>query len=507
MQSTKKGDRQMFSLRSPSVWFAVLVFAPLCLHPLSSWSSDVNAGGVDYTLFRAANEADFFGVLECETSGVLIGRYRVIDSFRGATVGTLLSVSQDATDLLWEGTSHLVGQRFFAALKHVKTPVPPDPYGVISPIEFRGLPANYIFLAEWPIREHYEFMGESIVDTASFSDKLRSFLGLSPEKRRLELIERALNCHFSPSPTPDELCSEQARWTTSAEAVDFFIKLLSRSEYSNSFLEKIAVEVDAKKVLDQVSSSQVTFRVPLLLESLKFRANQRIAALSEDVNRRAISHMSTNCIREMHLIAANTGSSASLRLPLVNRDMVVDDLKVLPNDHSRETSHAAYLYGSFVAAGCKQECPALFFSWLNVPNDWVRVVGAVYLAVWHDPRGVEALQKLALTTDRPGLLASLALARRGDRVAMDRVVQALGALDWINGEDVSYRLVDGAFQAEAKALLLNSAFASGIKIDPTLTSGSERLVSEKLKNFWKQHREVLRLRDPWLSELEARHVD
>jgi hypothetical protein len=135
----------------------------------------------------------------------------------------------------------------------------------------------------------------------------------------------------------------------------------------------------------------------------------------------------------------------------------------------------------------------------------VRVAAAVYLAYEEEAAARQRLVPLMKEQGFPGVWAALTLARRGDKSAMPRLLEASRiSLTSASMDDLNLR----TFQKRMAVLLSNSARASGLPAPPLPSQAEwDPSYSEALEAWWKQHAEKLTLADPWLPQLQAQRVD
>jgi hypothetical protein len=124
---------------------------------------------------------------------------------------------------------------------------------------------------------------------------------------------------------------------------------------------------------------------------------------------------------------------------------------------------------------------------LTARNPSVRAIAATALAVREPNVAMPVLRAMRDRTDGAGDLANLELARRGDKAAMDHLIEMLPAP--LTTALAAHSSFAWPVAAEARALLSNSAQASGLP-QPGDNSAA----------WWKENRAAIRLADPWLME-------
>lgn len=160
-----------------------------------------------------------------------------------------------------------------------------------------------------------------------------------------------------------------------------------------------------------------------------------------------------------------------------------------------------YQLGSYFGMKCKDDRLENLTKLLKAKNDYIKVAAAVYLSLDGDSQGLESLKKFKTLKKDPGIWASLTLARRGDKKALEYSLAAFsrekdGAM---HGTLLSY------LKLRILVLLSNSAAKSKIPQPP---HGTYRKVNYKLlKAWWRKHRDDIEIYDPWLPQLVEQKVD
>jgi hypothetical protein len=160
-------------------------------------------------------------------------------------------------------------------------------------------------------------------------------------------------------------------------------------------------------------------------------------------------------------------------------------------------------YISYLGSTCRHDCVAVLNRLKRSTSSVVRVGAAIYRLIRGDSTAVAELRHEAEVPDVYGRYgkywAAVALARRGDRDAMDIAMELLTDKDSL--------VVSSDLRAEVIALLSNSLQTShlGSLSDATALGYYEALSSYRAA--WMTHRSEVKLEDPWLADLVARHLD
>jgi hypothetical protein len=137
----------------------------------------------------------------------------------------------------------------------------------------------------------------------------------------------------------------------------------------------------------------------------------------------------------------------------------------------------------------------------------VRVTGAVYLCFENEKVGREALKKLTDLPLEPGAWAALALARRGDKTAVPRVLELF---DRMRDFGSVPNLFNVNLRLNAQVLLSNSALKSDVPQPPRAAPNrpwGHEVDYDELSAWWRQHSAKITLHDPWLDTLSKQKID
>ena len=147
-------------------------------------------------------------------------------------------------------------------------------------------------------------------------------------------------------------------------------------------------------------------------------------------------------------------------------------------------------FAGYFADVCQSNRTELLRRLLAAPNLSVRAVCAAVLADDDPAAALPVLDALRNAPDGAGDLANLQFARRGDKAAMDRLVELLRPLVYAstNRPPPRPRFVWPVVE-EVKALLSNSAKASSLSHP-----------DEDYAGWWGLHRNRVKPADPWLED-------
>src|SRR5262249_40219233 len=129
------------------------------------------------------------------------------------------------------------------------------------------------------------------------------------------------------------------------------------------------------------------------------------------------------------LLAAGEESAkfgtAFMKLTLHEPPPVTDFLvRWTSSDKERRDADRGYALGSWFASKCGKDRAQNLAKLLDAKDPNIRVAGAVYLCYDDADRGMKELKKLTALEGDPGTWAALTLARRGDKDAVPRALDA-----------------------------------------------------------------------------------
>jgi hypothetical protein len=144
---------------------------------------------------------------------------------------------------------------------------------------------------------------------------------------------------------------------------------------------------------------------------------------------------------------------------------------------------------------------------LRARDPYIRVAAATYLSFESEAEGLVALRECAPIPGDPGAWAALGLARRGERKAVARALEAFRTYPRNWAADGVHRNL----QKRLLVLLSNSAARSGVT-QPGGWSYVENAeqqyrVYQRLVTWWNQNEARLTIRDPRFEELAARKIE
>jgi hypothetical protein len=157
---------------------------------------------------ESATTSEFVGVVECIVAGGIVARYRVIDSWKGAPVGTEFNISQHVDPFGPQFPVSLVGERSLVfAEKSPSFRLGSFSAGGGPPLWWREIPTDLRCFRVVPIKEPMgryfsSYMGFTGGGLAQFKAEVTGFLGRNSEGQEMGLMLATArkNLHL-PDPT------------------------------------------------------------------------------------------------------------------------------------------------------------------------------------------------------------------------------------------------------------------------------------------------------------------
>lgn len=508
-----------------------------------AFSSPARATTIDpLTLEQLASGASFVGVIECETAGGIVARYRVVESWKGVPVGTQFSLRTPVN--YWEPQfpTALAGQRSVVTAYANRAPsrIMSTTSGGGVPLWWRNIPFDYSLplfqgraaLPEETGKKYFAF-GEEFSNFPAFKERVRGFLLLSPEKSEVAVLRSVWN-KYSRDDKPEQSAPvrELRKRIASASSVALLANALLTLGWKNS-------EAPVRQTLSQGGPATLKFlrTSNASVPGGKTARQELLDSLESNIKEQS-ENASTPSV-EPPSPAPDAKTLAGLRRLLEGKatkeDSKVGDFgtafetltrhdpasvaRFLVNwkNDGKDWSDAdrSYVLGSYFAWKCGGNRAVHLRALSHARDPFIRTAGAVYLCFEDKPSGMTQLRVLQTLPGDAGVWAALNLARRGDKTAMPRVLRVFEASGKSNMEGVPHRNL----QKRVLVLLSNSAKKSALPqpladFQPPQESeedDSENRYAQKLAShlraWWKQHEQKIELDDPWLPILEQQKVD
>ena len=505
---------------------------------------------------QLAVRAEFVGLVECVTAGGIVARYRVIDSWKGAAVGTELNISQHVDFFEPQFPISLVGERFLVfGEKTVPYRISLLILGRGVPLWWRKIPTDLRCFSLIPLEEPFarylsSYLGARTSQLDDFKCAVTDFLRSGREEQELRLMLAAArkSLHL-PDPTEP-----------SSRGNEDDIKLYDSLQASKNVEElwKCTIETASKLVAPVMPKTAEELRAQrhklVLLSMLSLGGREQCQALLQkaDVSRlpldkndvyRILSSIQRSLsppdaaqpnwdddpdanaqkpptpdeIAKAEALLSKpwdyqTGSAFELLCRHAPHSVVPFLLAWEPPKGARDQQFG-YQLGSAFGHLCAVDRVKHLKTLQSAKDSWIRVSAAVYLCFDEPKEGEDALRKVAMLEGDPGAWAALVLASRGDKTAMVRALDVMASPD----PEVTMATVNhGNLQKRLRVLLSNVAKASGVPQPPNSTKeypeGSESAAVQKqwhdaLIKWWNVNQEKIILEDPWAKHLEEQKVD
>ncbi len=466
--------------------------------------------------------ADFVGVVECQTAGGIVAKYRVVESLRGPKVGTELTIAQDINFHAEQYPLALCKERYLiAGWKDGGH----DP-GMISssegplPLKWRRIPVDFHvplfsglhqqlpqgYEKDPKIKSELEFARRIVRDSSAEQELvlLRGLIsGIKPPERvygepAVRTRKRGDCERLFGLPTvaavKEELTrlekQDQANWSADARRIiDEFAGIIQRLEAMKKQIARSAEKAITVKPASQPGPERLARSLSILLEKEGPSDGNFGEAFFE-------------------LTRHDPGSVAAFL-----RNGSFRQLPETINPRERLEKERSYLFGSLFCVDCSGSRVQHLTSLLGSHDDFVRVAGAVYLCYEDEARGVAELKRLLALPEEAGAWAALTLARRGHKDAMPRLLEYYLR----KRETVLYLSKEASLINLAPRiieLLSNSASASGLQHPPEQRPENEAQQFAEpqadrlaLRDWWRQYEGRITLHDPWLDLLAKQKVD
>ena len=526
-----------FSLRRVS--FALVLVLGIAFSPAA------RATTIDpLTLEQLASGASFVGVIECETAGGIVARYRVVESWKGAPVGTQFSLRTAVN--YWEPQFPvaLAGQRSVVTAYANRAPsrIMSTTSGGGVPLWWRNIPFDYslpLFQGEGSLpketgKSYYAF-GKEFSNFLAFKERVRGFLSLSPEKSEVAILRSVWN-KYSRDDKPEQ--SAQVRELKKRIASASSVALLANALLTLGWKDR---DAPVRETLSQGGPATLKFlrASNASVPGGKTARQELIESLESNIKEQSEDDSTPSTQTPAEPPAPDAKTLAGLRRLLEGKATKKDAAfgnfgtafetltrhdpasvaRFLVNwkNDGKDWSDAdrSYVLGSYFAWKCGGNRAVHLRALSHARDPFIRTAGAVYLCFEDKQAGMTALRSLQAVPGDAGVWAALNLARRGDKTAMPRALRVFEAPGESNMEGVPHRNL----QKRVLVLLSNSAKKSAMpqplaNFQPPQSDEEEdsenrhaQKLSSHIRAWWKQHEQKIELHDPWLPILEQQKVD
>jgi hypothetical protein len=422
------------------------------------------------------DDADFIGVVECTVAGGIVARYRVVETWHGVEEPGATVALRRAVDY-WAGQYPvaLAGDRFLVTAFRERTPetIASTAEAGSSPLWWRRLEADYRLPLHFgsvalPLDEGegrpLATLGSERRDLAAFRRDVEGFLALGRDERRRRLGR---------PPAPPVEAPPGA--TTAGDAA------------------VVEAPPGAAGAGDGAPDRPAP---PSPRELARLRG-----ALGKVPRQTDLTPFADPAVaRAFALLAEHSPGAVAWWLGGWRQ------LDYGPQLTADDTGYVlASYFGWRVGRDPARQLRRLFAS----PEPPVRVAAAVYLALHGEvAAATAALRELAALPGDAGAWAALTLARRGERAAVPRAIEALNPVHTGNTLPLAH------LESRVMELLSNTAAAAGLA--PPWTPVPHTGIARELAtaeiyrshlDWWRAHGDRATPTDPWLAELAGQKID
>jgi hypothetical protein len=496
---------------------------------------------VPHPWYQQVARASFVGVVQCEVAGVVAAKYRVIESWKGAPVGSLLTIDEQLRRTATYTPFAVCGEKYLACI-YSTSYLPLRPSDVtrfvdeIYPYWWRDSKAEY----------HTQVLPRLLRLPVKRSDDLGAF-GIWGKKVTVKAYRESVLTYLS----LPQAAQEDRALRPFVKSILRVYPQYERDQNARKAMEDLAARVDSLG-LDSLVSAIVT----LELEHPKANRGYAQTMLTGYGRERTLA-----ALRSTRGLQAFPGDTLDPRHPL--RQVADQEIPKTNSwtirvpaysDSARDAHRAAF------ATPWKQQGFLKAFAWLTehdpepvmgwlerdslvAPRNWfrttpynltsyfgwrnasresilrrmldarsptARVAGAVYLTFADSISGTRALRDLSGLSGFAGAWAATVLASQGDRQAVSR---ALEAFHLIHDDEREYG-PSRSLQARLLVLLSNSARSSGLKMPDVewawyfhVTDKRFRKGAKDLTEWWRKNGHRIQVVDPWRPLYSSQRVD
>lgn len=502
----------------------------------------------------AVFDAVFVGVVECERAGLIFADYRVIDSWKGAAVGSPLRIAHEPDDQTYKSPVSVVGEQSLVLAMRLNGPLPRSCFssmpGCGEPVWWRDIPCSLWTKSSGGLLPvdlgHDEIMGVPALPGLGrfsvFKSLVRRFLDLSDDDQEATILKDPYGegriVHL-PGPSGNT------------------------SAFGNvTFVDEVAGPPPIQSVLDSLLNTPRPGRGKR--DTAAWRVGQcggdrMLGVLRSEHGLRRFGSGTTDWWHPIRRILRRRGiesrelphlfgvervvaeSTALHTLELQGLEGLVGE-KLTPGDRHRYWRAFTYLtvvdpnpvagelmrikpregeddrereeiyaMASYFGWRCGRDRERHLHNLLRAPHPIVRVAAAVYLSFSDSATGTQSLRGLANLPGFAGAWAAVVLSSRGDKSWVPRALEILrlpanqsGSTHSIN--DLQSRLV---------VLLSNSAVVSKVQRPPSWethrweiddkTTNEERW--RRMTTWWNHVLGQIAMSDPWSPSFQEQRVD
>jgi hypothetical protein len=483
------------------------------------------------------NRGHLVGIVECETAGEIIARYRVVESWRGPTVGSLLTIRGPASVYGPNLPEALVGDRFLVSARSFR----PD-FPIWSGLFLSHGPAGGLPLWMRPDQADYFLYSLDVVPLSRLDDpgtaplapiayeysnldSLRrdalAFLALPEGEREASALRAATAFYYG---------SEYDRIPLDSTAVVRLLQRIASASVDSIVGELVAFgpdhpatgnvlmaagQAETLTALRKRAERSQAGRFGYVVEPLEVLLGNRSTKPGTDprVIPEQPSSDSLNALREILQGSARKREFArafemlSVHDPEAVYSFLLDWKPLVEEPAYPEWG---YEYGSYFAWRCQRDRQRYLRGLTKAADAYVRVAAAVYLELEKPGTAVGTLEEFSRLEGDPGAWAALERARRGDKSAVPRALEIFRTGSMPTSSERNHRNL----QKRVLVLLSNSAKASSVdqpgRCCRQLFAGEPGPtpdVYEYYRRWWEKNESRMKLADPWFQDLQRAKAD
>jgi hypothetical protein len=489
-----------------------------------------------------ALRSDFIGIVECTKAGGIVAEYRVLESLKGAGAGETIRLKM-AFDT-WSASFPIAlrGEKYFVtAFRAAPSNIMSTTYIGFFPLWGRMVKHDYELplhqgMVRLPAQEDWRFrMGakdSKAKNFGEFLDDIRELLAKDRKESELLLLKaifdkESLEGQSIESVTMElksqgnyqaiQLINSVRAAETSANLIDILAETLGSEDfpYSDRMFSTIVSQgvitkdtlTHVEKILGENQSFDPGMKQRVITMLRMHIIPEEAAPLDSSATKPVLGKKQLDDYEAV--LFKGTGEEmgeAFVGLTWYRPGVVADWLAVwAPSKDQPYENATGYGLATLFATQCTKDRKTHFLKIIKAKDPYIRVIAAIYMTIDGDGEGPEWLVKFQELGGAPGLLASINLARRGDKNALDRILDSIRN---IKGNQVSFveGMIYGSIFARTLVLLSNSASSGSVEMPAVLKTNVDASLSS-LVAWWEQNKEKLTLYDPWLKELTEQTID
>jgi hypothetical protein len=512
---------------------------------LFSVARPVQATIIDLILFeQLVLTADVVAIVECDTAGGIVARYKVIESFKGPEVGSLVLIKEPSD--FWSPRHFpptLCGKRFLVtAFKAPPSNLISTTSGGPVPLWWRQFPIDF----RTPLYQGWTALPHDFQKDKECQALLRYtkvFLAMKSAEQEFVLLRAAVDRYFlrlrdafpvldvAENKPKDAATAALAKkfdgFKTVGEILDELISQDGRNkkeEEQESCTYRVMLHggmAATKAYLEKVPADKLPFgkdRLVDVREEIEARLKSPDAKRLAPRDDTGISRNPTDAqLQEWRQALLGQRDSAKWGVAFVNLthhspEVVVEYLRQwteASDGKRRGDPDPGYGLGSYFGWRCVKDRAKNLAALADAKDPWIRVAAAVYLCFDAKDAAVAALKRLTAVEGPPGAWAALTLVRRGDKEAVTRALDLIPTKKQLENTDTILKdRKDRTRQTLADHLLTVLSNAAQAGNAPQIEFPVERaLAFEDVDRWWQQIRDRAVLGDPWMGILEKQKID